>query len=67
MIFAAVLAAMAISFLSGFVDCMTGPVEEVTVVCQFADINNDGHVDLLDFSLLQNQWKCAIPEGCEEE
>lgn len=67
MIFTAVLTAMTYAFLTGFVDCITGPVQETGVVCEFADPNNDGHVDLLDFAVVQNHWKCAIPEGCIEK
>jgi hypothetical protein len=50
--------------LAGMVECMTGPAQEPAEACEWADFNNDGSVDLLDYSSLQTLWKCALPEGC---
>lgn len=52
------------SALVGIVECMTGPAQETVEACEWVDVNNDGHVDLIDFFWLQTLWKCAIPEGC---
>lgn len=47
-----------------FALCLSGPVVPIEEECDWADGDNDGHVDLYDFAMLQNFWKCALPEGC---